>query len=65
MVSIKIQQKQLMIFGDCNSFVENYISEIYLITLKKYVVNKFYIVYTSYKKWEKENVNILWDYTLV
>ena len=50
MVSIKIQQKQLMIFGDCNSFVENYISEIYLITLKKYVVNKFYIVYTSYKK---------------
>lgn len=29
MVSIKIQQKQLMIFGDCNSFVENYISEDY------------------------------------
>lgn len=47
MVSIKIEQKQLIWFVDCNSLVE--ISDIILITFEMYVSIRFYIVFTNKK----------------
>ena len=57
MVSIKIEQKQLIWFVDYNSLVE--ISDIILITFEMYVSIRFFIVFTKQKNNEKRK-NLIW-----